>query len=146
MASNEHFKIYIAAYLVLLKNNQVLLLRRFNTGYQDGNYSLIAGHLDGRETAKECIAREAKEEAGIIVKSENLKVVHVMHRLSSDREYIDIYLQSEKWNGEEKNMEPEKHNDLNWFALNNLPSNIIPEVKFALENLGNEINYTDFGW
>lgn len=146
MASKEHFKIYIAAYLVLLKNSQVLLLRRFNTGYQDGNYSLIAGHLDGRETAKECIAREAKEEAGIIVKPENLKVVHVMHRLSSDREYIDIYLQSEKWDGEEKNMEPEKHDDLNWFALNNLPSNIVPEVKFALENLGNEINYTDFGW
>jgi hypothetical protein len=31
-----------ASYLILMKDNNVLLLRRFNTGYEDGNYSMIA--------------------------------------------------------------------------------------------------------
>ena len=146
MTHKEHFRIYVAAYLLLIKDGKVLLLRRINTGYQDGKYSLVAGHLDGEETAKQSIIREAKEEAGITLSSENLKVVHVMHRLTADREYIDIYLEAEKWDGEIKNMEPEKCGDLSWFPVKNLPQNIVPEVKFVVENLKSELMYSEFGW
>ena len=45
MAKIRHTNIP-ASYLVLMKENKVLLLRRFNTGYQDGNYSMITWHLD----------------------------------------------------------------------------------------------------
>ncbi len=112
MSKKERFKPYAAAYLVLIKDNRVLLLKRFNTGYQDGNYSLIAGHLDGCETSKQCILREAREEAGIAINPTNLEVVHVMHRLSSDREYFDIYLRTDEWTGEIKNIEPDKCDEL----------------------------------
>jgi len=146
MSKEERFRIYIAAYLMLIKDGQVLLLRRANTGYQDGNYSLVSGHLDGAETAKQCIIREAEEEAGIKLKPAELDVVHVMHRYRPEREYIDIYLKADAWEGEAINMEPDKCDELKWYPLENLPDNMIPEVKLALENTKKKIFYGEIGW
>jgi len=146
MSKKERFKPYAAAYLVLVKDGQILLLRRFNTGYQDGKYSLIAGHLDGGETTEQCIAREAGEEAGVAINPKDLEVVHVMHRLAPDREYFDIYLRAEKWNGDVTNMEPNKCDELKWCDINNLPDNILPEVKLALESINTGVHYSEYGW
>jgi 8-oxo-dGTP pyrophosphatase MutT (NUDIX family) len=146
MIKKEKFKSYVAVYLVLVKDKQVLLLRRFNTGYQDGNYSLVAGHLEGGETTKQCIIREASEEAGIVLNLNDLEIVHVMHRLASSREYFDTYVFAEKWIGDITNMEPDKCDELKWYNLENLPKNIVPEVKFALDNIINKVNFSEFGW
>ena len=147
MSKKERFRIFIAAYLVLVKDGQILLLKRKNTGYQDGNYSLVAGHLDGAETAKQSIIREAEEEAGIRLKLTDLEVVHVMHRYKPDeREYIDVYLQIDTWEGEVINKEPEKCDELKWFPLDDLPSNMVPEVRSAIENIEKKIFYSDVGW
>ncbi|MFA6382261.1 MAG: NUDIX domain-containing protein [Candidatus Buchananbacteria bacterium] len=146
MSEKERFKPYAAAYLVLIKDGQVLLMKRANTGYQDGNYGLVSGHFDGGETAKQCIIREAKEEAGITVFPEDLKVTHVMHRYRPAREYFDIYLGTGKWSGEITNMEQDKCDELKWFKIDDLPENLIPEIKLALENIKNNIHYGEFGW
>jgi 8-oxo-dGTP pyrophosphatase MutT (NUDIX family) len=146
MSKKERFKAYVAAYLVLVKEGQVLLLRRYNTGYQDGKYSLVAGHLDGDETAGQCILREAAEEAGIALKPEELEVVHVQHRRAPDREYIDIYLCASKWGGDVSNLEPEKCDELRWCPINELPDNILPEVKQALEHIASGVHYGEIGW
>lgn len=146
MSGKEQFKIYTAAYLVLKKDNQVLLSKRANTGYQDGNYSLVAGHLDGGETVKDCIIREAQEEAGIILESNDLDVKHVLHCLMPDREYITIFLTANKWMGEIKNLEPEKCSELGWFPLDKLPPNMTPEVGLALKNITKGIFFDEQGW
>lgn len=144
--TEERFKPYAAAYLVLINNGKVLLLRRYNTGYQDGNYSLVSGHFEGGETAAQCIAREALEESGIAIDTDDLKVVSVIHRLSTDREYFDIFVSTDKWSGEIINMEPDKCDELKWFELNDLPSNMAPEVKMALNNINNGTHYSEIGW
>ena len=56
---------FVAVYLLLLREGHVLLLRRHNTGYEDGNYSVIAGHVDPGERVTQALVREAAEEAGI---------------------------------------------------------------------------------
>jgi ADP-ribose pyrophosphatase YjhB (NUDIX family) len=134
----EQFKIYIAAYLVLEKDEKILLLKRANTGFQDGKYSLVSGHFDGNETAEECIIREAKEEVNIALELKNLTIAHTMHRFSFDREYIDVYITYDKWSGEIKNLEPKKCDDLSWFPINSLPDNTIPGIIFALDNIKNK--------
>ncbi len=147
MEHPEKFRPYAAAYLVLIKNDKILLSRRANTGYQDGNYSLVAGHLDGGETVLQCITREATEEANIILSPQNLDVILTLHRQSpSDREYFDFYVGATNWTGEIKNMEPKKCDDLAWFDLANLPENILPDVKFALDQINAGNHFAEFGW
>jgi len=149
--NRRRFKIVPASYLVLEKNGKILLLRRFNTGFQDGKYGLVSGHLDGNETFKQCMIRETREEAGITVKKEDMEIVHAMHRCEMFneiglRERIDIFIRVTKWEGEPKNMEPDKCDDLSWFSLGNLPENTIPYIRFALGCINKNIFYSEFGW
>ena len=88
----------VSTYLILRKEDQVLCLLRKNTGYMDGYYGLIAGHIEENESATEGMIREAYEEAGIHVQEDNLKVVHILHR-KSERLNIDIYFECSKWDG-----------------------------------------------
>ena len=68
----------VAVHLLLVKDDRVLLLKRYNTGYEDGNYSVVAEHIDGGEDLKTAMIREAREEAGIEVSHANLEVVGVI--------------------------------------------------------------------
>lgn len=148
MAKERH-KNVPASYLVLIKDNKILLQRRFNTGYEDGKYSMVAGHVDKGETFTQCIIREAKEEAGILLKPEDLKVVHLMHRDSGteeNNERVDIFFIADKWAGEIENKEPHKCDDLSWFDLDNLPNNIIPYIKQAIDCIKNKVFYSEHGW
>ena len=135
----------IAVYLLFLEHNQILLLRRFNTGYEDGNYSLVAGHVEAGETVTQAAVREALEEAGVVLQPENLRMVHVMHRKSND-ERVDFFVAVKAWEGEIQNREPEKCDDLAWFPYTNLPVNLIPCVRFAISNVQKGVLYSEFGW
>ncbi|MFZ5365298.1 MAG: NUDIX hydrolase [Patescibacteria group bacterium] len=149
--SKERFKITPASYLVLVKDEKFLMLRRYNTGYEDGNYSLVAGHLDGQETFRQAMAREAKEEAGIILNPNDLQVVHVMDRqvIFNDvgaRERLDVFVKADDWSGELKNMEPHKCDDLSWFSFDKIPKNTIPYIKQALECIRDGVFYSEHGF
>ncbi len=121
------------------------MLRRHNTGYEDGNYSLVAGHVDGGEELKEAMIREANEETGVKICRSNLDVVGVMH-LISDQEYISFFLATSIWSGEITNMEPDKCDDLRWFDLHDLPNNTIPYIRRGIENYVNGTWFDSLGW
>jgi 8-oxo-dGTP pyrophosphatase MutT (NUDIX family) len=143
----ERFKLIPAVYLVLRRGNKVLLSRRANTGYQDGKYSTVAGHLEGDELATEAMVREAKEEAGITIDPKALKHVHTAHRLSRNQkgqERIDIFFETSEWEGEVTNGEPEKCDDLSWHDLENLPENMLPFVKRVLTDISRDVNYSEY--
>jgi ADP-ribose pyrophosphatase YjhB (NUDIX family) len=48
--SRARFTVIPTVCLVLRRDDTVLLARRCNTGFHDGEYSLPAGYLDGGET------------------------------------------------------------------------------------------------
>lgn len=141
----DRFKFISAAHLFLVRGNKILLLRRYNTSYEDGNYSVVAGHLDGGESVRQAMVREAKEEADIVITPESLDIAHIMHR-KSDQERIDWFFVAQTWQGEAQNCEPHKCDDLSWFSLDELPENVIPYVRTAITNWRNSIPFSEFGW
>jgi len=144
--SKEKFKIIPTVYLMLIKDNEILLSRRYNTGFHDGEYSLPAGHLAGNETLIQAMIREAKEEVDIVLETTALKLIHVIHRKEPNEERINFFFIAEKWQGEPKIMEPNKCDDLRWFRLDSLPENVILYVKQAINSyLKNEF-YSEYGW
>jgi len=139
------FKLIVAAYLILIEDSKILLQRRQNTGYEDGNYSIPAGHLEDTESVTDCLIREIKEEIDLDLKAEDVELVHTMHRRENDIR-IDLFFTTKKYQGEPKNAEPEKCDDLSWFSLDNLPENTVPYVKQAIESyLAKEI-FSERGW
>src|SRR5689334_20116430 len=112
------FRHLVAVHLFLIRDGEVLLLRRANTGFADGQYSVVAGHLDGDETVGTAARREAQEEAGITIAPEDIEVVGVMQRRADrpgDDEWIDFFVVARQWAGVVRNMEPQKCDDLSWF-------------------------------
>src|SRR3954451_19384197 len=114
MPVTERFRMPVAVHLFLLRDEAVLLLRRYNTGYEDGNYSVIAGHLDGDEVVIAAAVRKAREEAGIAIAPADMAIVGVMHRRADD-ERIDFFCTAARWSGTITNCEPEKCDALDWF-------------------------------
>jgi 8-oxo-dGTP diphosphatase len=145
MGRREWFTMVVAVHLFLLRDNQALLLRRRHTGYEDGKYSVVAGHVDGGEEIKTAMIREACEEAGIVIAPEDLRVVGVMHRKSAE-ERIDFFLATAAWAGDIENKEPDKCDQLAWFDLDALPENIIPYVRRAFESYRRGEWFSSFGW
>jgi 8-oxo-dGTP diphosphatase len=143
----ERFKLIPAVYLLLRRDDEVMLLRRANTGYQDGKYSLIAGHLDGDELATEGMIREAKEEAGIIILKEDLKFVHLAHRLTRNQlgqERLDLFFECNTWKGEPTNMEPAKCDELAWYPITKLPSDTLPLIRLVLADVSAGKSYSEY--
>jgi len=142
----EHrFLLRSAVHIFLLRGDKVLLLRRYRTGYEDGKYSVVAGHLDGGETIRAAAVREAQEEVGITLAPDEIEITGVMHRRSND-ERIDWFVSARRWQGEPENMEPSKCDQLLWCGLNELPENVVPYVRRALENARRGMWFDSFGW
>jgi 8-oxo-dGTP diphosphatase len=141
----ERFRAAVAVHLFLLWDDAILLLRRFNTGYEDGSYSVVAGHLDGGEEVIAAAIREAYEEASVTIAPEDVSVVGVMHR-RSDSERIDFFVAAKRWQGEIVNSEPEKCDELAWFPLDRLPENTVPYVRRAIANYRAGAWFESFGW
>ncbi|MDE2311788.1 MAG: NUDIX domain-containing protein [Patescibacteria group bacterium] len=139
----ERYKLSSDVQLMLIKDDKILLLKRQNTGYMDGQYGLPAGHLESEESLVSAMIREAKEEAGLELKPEDLVFSQSMHRKSTP-DYLTFFFTVENYQGPEpQNTEPEKCSELNWFALDNLPENTIYWVKIGIANYQNGIKFSE---
>ncbi len=138
-------KFPVTVHLFLFRDDQILLLRRFQTGYMDGHYSVPAGHLDGEETVRMAGVREAREEVGVELNPAEMFFAGVFHRHEGD-ERVDFFMHVRSWKGEPFNAEPEKCDELRWVGIEDLPVNTVPYVRQALANFRAGLPFEEFGW
>lgn len=141
----QRFPFISAVYAFVVRDGQVLLARRCNTGYRDGEYGVPAGHLDGNETAFAGMVRELREEIGAVVSEVDLRLVHVLQRKSTD-ERIEFFFELDGDKLSFHNAEPEKCDDLRFFPITDLPDSMIDFVRQALELSKRGIFYSAFGY
>lgn len=142
-----------ACYALLRKGSNVAMVLRKDTGWMDGYYGLPAGKGEWHETFTQIAIREAKEEAGVTINPKDMRVVHVVHRRSINTDnkdkfmdWVDVYFEADKWEGKPHNAEPARSSELKWLDLNNLPGNVIPSQRAALEKIAQGEIYSEFGW
>ena len=134
--------------LVLIRDGKVCLLRRANTGYEDGKYCFPAGHKEPGESPIAGAIREAFEEVGITVDPAHVTHAHTMHRHCHDQEpkheRIAYFFTAAEWEGEPANVEPAKSDHLGWFPLDALPE-MMPYMKAALLCIRDRKPYSEYG-
>jgi 8-oxo-dGTP diphosphatase len=139
---------FLAANVILRKEGKIAFVLRANTGYMDGFYDLPSGKVEKGERLSLAGVREGGEEAGVKIVLSGLRLVHVMHRLgdSDPKEWLDSYFEADNYEGEPHNAEPHIHSELAWFYPDNSPDNIMPCVKFAIEQIESGKIYSEYGW
>jgi len=133
-----------AVRLILEEDNRILFLRQ--TKKNGGRYSLIGGNVEEHEFAREALAREAREEAGIHVEPNDLSLVHVLHRhkLKKDETLLVLYFKTARFHGEPESLEPKKFKHAEWLPLNNLPPNVSKPTLHVLRCIGRNEIYSEF--
>lgn len=144
-AGHGRFSLIAAAHLLLMEDGKILLLLRQNTGYEDGRWGVVAGHLDGGETARQAMAREAYEEAGLLLAPEELRLAHVMHRGVAP-ERVDFFFAAERWAGTPQNREPQRCAALAWCPLDALPTEMVPYIAAAIAHVRAGRVYSEHNW
>ena len=142
----ERFKMPVAAYLIVKNGDNLLLSLREGTGYMDGYYGLVSGHVEEGEPVRYACVREAKEEANIELKMKDIKPACVMHRITPQTEYMDVFFVVENYDGKVENMEPNKCGELKYYDINNLPKNTIDYIKVGIHNSLNGVFYCEYGF
>lgn len=137
-ASATNFAVVPAAYVLLLREEKVLLQLRQNTGFMDGYWACAAaGHVEPGESAFGAAIREAKEELGIGIAIDALIPLTTLYRShGGDRlidQRVDFFFACSFWIGEPSIQEPEKCADLRWFALDALPELVPDHERLVLE-------------
>ena len=127
---------------------QVLLQHRHNVKVLNDRWDAAAcGHLEQGESATQAVCREALEELGINIHPNDLRFAGLGHILIKPGfTYFNIYFQALRWQGEPRIAEPEKCDGLQWFDLDALPQDMIPERRQALLEHLSEVRYHEVGF
>jgi ADP-ribose pyrophosphatase YjhB (NUDIX family) len=133
-----------AVRLIVEKDGKMLFLHQ--TKQNGGGFSLVGGNVEDREFAREALAREAKEEAGISIVASELQLVHVLHRhkLKKNEQSLVLYFKTVGFEGDPEPLERKKFRDVVWLPTDALPDNVSKATRHVLDNLKRGEIYSEF--
>lgn len=141
----EREKFVSAIYLLIIKDNKLLLQRRKGTKLWNGYLALPAGHIDSGEDVYSTAIREAKEELSIDIEISSITDTFVVNRKNKILlPYFDVYFVIGNYSGNIKINEPNKCDELKWVDINSLPQDMIDYEVQAIKNWQNNIRFSVF--
>ncbi|MER5893331.1 NUDIX domain-containing protein [Streptomyces sp. NPDC001876] len=138
----------VGVHLYLERGGQVLLgLRHPGSAYAGGSWHVLAGHCEA-EAASACLVREAYEEAGLVIESADVELVHTVHMREqpTDPPRVQLFFRALRWEGEPKLWKPDKYAKWEWWNIKDLPEPIVPYARAAIEGIRAGLVYTELGW
>lgn len=142
----SRFKVITDVHLLWIKNTQVLLILRANTGYMDGYWSLPAGHIEDGEQASIALCRETREEIGITLLPDQVQPSHIMHRKQNDIRISTFWTPTIEILDTPVNCEADRCDKISWFDLSSLTPHTVPYIQHAIGHVQNKVFYSEFGW
>ena len=143
----KKFSVHIGVGVFLMRGNNILLGKRCNTGYMDGKYASIGGHLEQNEDLKHTVIREALEEVGVEIKAEDLKFICLI-RNGNNSDYINFFFMTDEFRGEPINMEKDKCDELIWKDISSVCMDelVAEKERRAIYNYLKDITYDEYGF
>jgi 8-oxo-dGTP pyrophosphatase MutT (NUDIX family) len=133
--------------LILERDGAVCLAERRGTGYADGLLNLPSGKAEPGESVYDAVIREAREEIGVTIERDALRIVHVMHFRNPEEEpRVGWFFTARHWDGEPRNMEPHKCAGLSWHPTDQLPVNTVPYNALGIAHYLKGEPFSAHGW
>ena len=112
----------VGAGAVMLNGRDEILLLLRNKEPEAGCWSIPGGTVEFFETLEDAIVREVKEEVGVT--TEVIALLGVTNHIIPEEglHWVTTPFLVKIKEGTPINLEPQKHLDLRWFSIHNLPS------------------------
>jgi len=134
-------------YLEDAEGRVLLGLRHPDSAFAGNTWHFLAGHCQ-QESALACLVREAQEEAGLLIDPGHVKLAHVVHLvdLPGDTPRMGLVFRTRMWSGTPKVLEPDKCTSWRWWPPDELPEQIVPYTRAAIDGICSGRLYTEVGW
>lgn len=118
----------------IVREGRLLLFRRLRAPDQ-GCWSIPGGKIDFLEPIEAGLRREVAEETGLILGELRLLCVTDQIYPETPEHWVAPTYLAESFTGEAVNLEPHKHEGMDWFALDALPAPLSRAVEATLPAL-----------
>ncbi|WP_405596732.1 NUDIX domain-containing protein [Streptomyces sp. NBC_01410] len=115
----------------------VLLQRGPGNKFAPGRWDLPVGKSEPGEPITETAVRELREETGLIVRADDLRLAQVVHGawgVEAPNGFLTVVFATHQWAGEPENRELAKHTQVRWVDTVDLPEEFVPTSATALRH------------
>lgn len=116
---------YYITVVVFIQNNKNEFLLQKRVKKKDGKWATTGGHPVSGETSKQGIITEIKEELGIKVVEENVKLFKT---IKTEDDFVDIYFLKEDIDIKEIKIQKEEVEDVKWATIEEIQKMIQQEI------------------
>ncbi|HEX7017953.1 MAG TPA: NUDIX domain-containing protein [Patescibacteria group bacterium] len=106
---------------------QVLLIGKNRPQWQVGKINGVGGKCEANESFEECISREVKEEANVLIPPAKWREIATLHWQEWEAKVLAAI-----WSGSVNEVKSLTDEKVAWFPVSQLPSNVMANLKWLI--------------